>query len=377
MHGAPDARPLTTAQWSTPVLLAASAGAMPSLQPLLLGGMLDQHQIVAIEIGQAAAAEALGMAASFAFASSLYRSQRTAPAVTGALLLMACANLATGFSSGLLVVALRAIAGLGGGMLLWVLIRHIIRAPSPARVFAVYASVQAAWGFALSAFFSYFLIPSYGPAGAYLTFAAVNLIMLGTVQFLPRLETDKGGPGRRRPPIEGLVGLIGVGLFMGGLMAFWSYAVPLVREVNGSGIAMELAIPPVICAHILGGMVAAATSRFPPLLACVGGPLMMIACICAVLTVDSIGLQLVLLLLFAVVWMFVPPFQIPFLLGIDRTARTAMYVSSSQLVGIAVGPLLASSAVEGESVAGTLGVAMFCLAGAALLPLVATRLSKR
>jgi predicted MFS family arabinose efflux permease len=104
---------------------------------------------------------------------------------------------------------------------------------------------------------------------------------------------------------------------------------------------------------------------------------MMIACICAVLTVNSIEAQLVLLLLFSFVWMFVPPFQLPFLLGIDHTARTAMYIGSSQLVGIAVGPLLASTAVEGESVAGTLGVTMFCLAAAAVLPLAARRLSKR
>ena len=69
--------------------------------------------------------------------------------------------------------------------------------------------------------------------------------------------------------------------------------------------------------------------------------------------------------------MFVPPFQLPFLLNIDPSARSAMYVSSGHLTGIAVGPFLASLAVTRESVFGAMGVALICLAGAAALPVVA------
>jgi len=361
----------SNAQRAIFVALGSSAGIMPSLQPLLLGAMLDQHRIATAQIGQAAAAEAIGMALSVTVASSMYRSTRLAPALLVALGLLAVTNIATAFSTGSIIVALRAIAGMGGGMLIWTLLAMVTRQGNPGRVFAIYVSVQSALGFAISTLFSRFLIPVAGPAGAYATLAGINLLLCATIAFIPRIETAPSTRTHRLPPVSGLIALGGTALFMCGIMAFWSYAAPLIREITHAGVAADVAIPMVIGVHILGGLVAAISSRFSPMLVCVCGPMAIITCMAAVIVFESVVVQHALLLLFAFIWMFVPPFQLPFLLNIDPSARSAMYVSSGHLTGIAVGPFLASLAVTRESVFGAMGVALICLAGAAALPVVA------
>jgi hypothetical protein len=50
--------------------------------------------------------------------------------------------------------------------------------------------------------------------------------------------------------------------------------------------------------------------------------------------------------------MFAPPFQLPFLIEMDPTHRAAMFVSPAQLLGVAVGPIVASWTVTEQHFAG-------------------------
>ena len=371
-----------TAQRIALVLLAASAGSMPSLQPLIVGSLLDAGHVSLHQLGHVAAIEALSMAAAVLLAPSLPLLRDFGRTAAMALLVMIAANVATGFSHGGAVIACRAVAGLGEGLLLWIFVGAITREPDPGRIFAVYVTVLAAWGFLLSSLISHWLAPALGPRGPYLAFAAINIALLPFCRLVPApappspSPSPPDGPRGALPP-AGLVGLGGVALFLCGIMAFWSYAVPLIRETTSTGLAMETVVPFVIGVHILGGLVAALTSRFPPVLACTLGPLALTLCMAAVVLVDSLAVQYLALLLFSFLWMFVPPFQLPLLLAIDPTARAAASIAGGHLIGLAAGPFLASLAVTRASVQGVLIVAAACLIAAASMPLLALALARR
>ena len=55
---------------------------------------------------------------------------------------------------------------------------------------------------------------------------------------------------------------------------------------------------------------------------------------------------MVMLATFAFFWMFVPPFQMSFLIGIDPSLHSALFIGSAQLFGNAAGPILASQFVS-------------------------------
>jgi hypothetical protein len=68
---------------------------------------------------------------------------------------------------------------------------------------------------------------------------------------------------------------------------------------------------------------------------------------------------------FAFLWMLGPPFHMPYLIDIDPSRRSALHMTTAQLLGVAAGPAIASVAVSDTNVTGALIVAagLYALGG--------------
>lgn len=358
--------------------LGVGAGVIPALQPILMNGLLVGGLLNAAQIGHAATAEALGMATSVTLAAIFLQPRRLREIVTVSVIVILLANVFTGFAHGAQIVALRGIGGFFSGLLLWNLIGLLTRATNPGRLFAIYVTAQATVAFAMSAAFTQAILPTFGAIGGYLTLSIINGILLIAAAFAPQAYRQIGNATVSRPPLSGLVALLGLGLFLSGIMAFWVYVIPLLRQVSSHSDQAADAVFMAIGFQIAGGIAAAlGAGRLPAALVCTLGPVIATACMVGVIYLDSSIAMIASLMLFSFIWMFVPPFQLPLLLEIDPSLRTAMFISSSQLIGVAGGPLLASLTITDTDMLGAVKVSVICFALAVVLPILALAMRKR
>lgn len=371
LQGRSAGPPLTLRERSALILLSVSAGAMPSLQPVLLGGFHDAGLLEAGQIGRVAALEALGMAIAIVLAPAIKVLRSPARTASLGIAFLIFGNILTWLAvPGIALPMLRSIAGFGGGLILAVFVAVVSRRADPTREFAIYVTLQALWGTVFAVVVTQFIGVHWGSGGPYLTLGVIDLALLLVVRALPRIDAGVDHAPPSIPPLRGVVGLIGTGLFLCGVMAFWSYAPLLLRHVGG-GVDMALAAPLVLGMHVLGGVVAAFASRMSPRSVSIAGPLVLMACIAAMGSATASSLQLLALTVFSLVWMLVPPFHLAMLVRLDGSLSAASYTSSSHLFGIMLGPLLSSWAWSTGGASGVLVAACGALAFAALLPLLA------
>lgn len=367
------AEPFTRSQTVAALALAVVAGCVPALQPILLGGLLAEHRLTAGQIGEAATVEAIGMAMAAAIAGAFLRPIRLRMIAVAGVAALCAANGLTMIAGGAGILAARGLNGAASGVLLWILVGMMTRAANPGRLFALYVLSQAIGAFVLATLFSSLVIPRFGAAGGYAVLVALGAALLLPIALLkPAYAPIASGGGARRPTGRGGVGLLAVALDMAGVFAFWVYLAPLGRQLGFSTETIGIAISAGIGVQILGGLASFALAGR------LGG---------AAATAASAGISaLVVLLLLAhpalwvfylasgsvaFLWMFAPPFHLPLLLAADPSRRSAMFVSSAQLAGIAGGPMIASLVVTDSAFIGSAVASIALFAAAALVALAA------
>lgn len=353
------------------------SGFVPALQPLLLGQLAAEARIDLAQIGQAAMLEALGMALSVSLAGALLRPVRLRLITLAAIVAPLLINLLTPHLSGGAILAARFVGGLGAGMLLWLWMGMLTRVAVPARLIAMYVTIQAATVLGLSAVFSTILLPWGGGMAGYGAVAVFYLILLPLVLFVPGAYAAlPRAEGLSLPSGRGLVGLLAVLVHLAAIMALWVYVVPLGAAVGLSqetaGIAISVALAAQIVAGFLAGVVAPRVYAPGMLLLCV------IASIAGIFLLATATSSLMFIAGVAIVgffWMFAPPFQMPYLIQIDPSRRAAMQMATAQLIGVAAGPALASVAVTagGISQAWIVSMGMYAFAGMLIAATLACR----
>lgn len=347
------------------------AGVIASLQPLLLGELVASRSISTSQLGQAAMLECLGMAASAILAATFLKPERLRPIIACAAALAICGNLATPFLSGNAVLVARTVAGLCSGLMLWLVVGLLTRVPLPARILAIYVTVQAAVGFLLASSFTFLIIPMFSATGSYFALAALNGVVVLLASQLPRhYRYTIVRSISSVPPMRGLLGLLGVSLHFAGILAFWVYIEPVTRDagyrLNDVRTAISLGLGSQILAGVLASILAARLRAGPTI---VTGAILSIACIVAMTGLPHAPLLLGGVIAFAAVWMFIPAFQMPFLIEIDPSRRSAMHIASAQLLGAAFGPLAASmgSTAFGMQAVGWISASMFASSAACIV----------
>ncbi len=361
----PLAQTFSPTEATAVISMGVIAGCVSALQPLLLGSLQEEQRLTVVQIGQAATAEALGMTVAATLAAMLLKPTRLQPVALAALLLALVANAATTMASGLGIILLRGLNGLCSGLLLWILLGLMARTAAPGRTFAIYVTAQAAISFLFSLLISHWLVVAAGAKGGYLLFAAVDLVLVLAVMVMPGAYTlGQSEATRARPPMQGLLALIAVGLFIAAIMAFWVYVLPLGTELGYPPTAVNSAISMAIGAQIVAGICAVIwAAKLRPFIACLWGTVGIIGAIAAFWTFREVAVLYVSLCLFSFIWMFVPPFQMPLLIELDPSLRSAIFIGTAQLGGVALGPMISAQllAAESTAMAATVGIALALL----------------
>jgi hypothetical protein len=370
MTGGAAAPKQSLSAWLPIVVLGVGAGCISGLQPLLLDLLLKAGKLDVAAMGLAATAEAAGMALAVTLAALCLPLQNLRKWALLALCAMALANTGTMFGSGGAIIALRFLNGLGAGVLLWVLVGMLSRSPDPARLFAIYVTVQSVLGLCLSQAISGLVAPDFGHVGAYGLLLGLNALMLLAVPAMVDGFDAAAQGSRGLPGLRAVIVLLAMTAFLAGIMGLWVYLLPL---LGAGGFAPDTAASAVsvgLAAQIAGGLLAALVgAHIGARTAWIAGIALAIGAIALMNGGGSAFLMLAGAGLFGFVWIFVPPFHMPAVLAVDPSGRGAMLVGTAQLSGTVIGPLVAAPVVtaQGVSAVWTLSAAWLALSLALLV----------
>lgn len=360
-----DRAPFSTVQTAAAVTIAAVASCVPPLQPILLGSLLTEGKIDAATLGRAATAEGLGMAVAAAVASAVLPPRYIRLTAAIAVLSVMAANMMTMLMPAPWIIGARCLSGLGNAVLLWVLVGMLARCTAPTRLFAIYVTASTTLTFLLSLVLTASSVMSFGKMAGYGILICIYLPLFLVIRCIPRSYANIGGSDVRSglPPRFGLVALSAVVLYPAGVMAFWIYSVPLGVQMGIANPSMQRIVSAATGVQIVGGLVAVAVaSRVTGIQAVAVTATVGIASIFATMIDASVAVWLPALLAFSFCWMFGPPFHVAFLNAADPSRRSAMFVGTAQLIGYALGPLLASTAITSSNYEAARLVSLLCFA---------------
>ncbi len=384
----------TAVQATRPLAAALSIGAIALLilgvQPIVLGALVEQHLITLPGVGVVAMGEIIALGIGVALGDALLPVswQRTTAVV--AALLAALLNLATVQAQGdAAFVALRAVAGLAEGLLVWVATVSIVRAATPDRITAVFMVLQALAQIALAAALALWVLPAAGWQGGFVAMAATCLLVLPLAAALsvpaslaPAADAQCAATAtaRLRWSPATLAPLLVAFLQMSAIGALWAYLEPLALRAGLDAHAAQLQTSWVLGMQIVGGLAAIYWVRR--------------LSVTATLTLGSVALCLVAAAMYRVpgnaalgfaavcvafgfAWMFLMPFHVGLALRADAQGRVAVLVPAAQLIGSACGPLLASLLLHADDPAPVPLVGLGFALTAALLALWIGRRQRR
>lgn len=359
---------LSRAQIAAILFIGTVGVTIAGVQPVLFGALLEAGRISIGQIGHAATAELVGLGLGVPLAGWLLGGRPVRGAGILAAMLLAAANLATLAVSGEGVILVRALAGLPGGMLLWISVAAIVRSPTPTVLSACSLLLQAfiqclvATGIAVAVPGSVAGVPV---AIAGLCLAAAALMPMVPPRFapLPREETASG-----LPPARGWLVLATILLLQAAIVGAWVYMEPLGKQAGLSAQQIALATPLSLGAQVLGGLAAIAMARRVPwLVALTAASLLLAGVLLWMAQRPAPALFLALEVAFGALWTFISPYLTPFAIDNDPTRRTAELGPSATLIGSGLGPLAASAFATEQSAGQVLQLCAALAIGALVL----------
>lgn len=350
--------PAPPRQVQAALLLGSLALLILGLQPLLLGelftsgrasldglGLVAMGEIVALGLG-VIAGEALGPRLGL-------------PAVLWpATLLAVAADLASAQASGdLRLLGLRALAGLGEGLLLWAAVALIVRQPTAERLSGLFMALQTFCQGLLAALLALWILPRLGSAGGFRLLAGVTALALPLTVALPRrlaaVDVPGSAPVRHRWRLPQALLLAFVGCQLAAIGALWAYLEPYGEALGLPPGQAQSLIALSLGAQLLGGLAGAGLVSRLPARGTLAVATLLLGSLATLIHGLPVGAHLAFVgscLLFTFLWQTLTPFQIGLALSLDPRGRIATLVPSLQLLGCAAGPALASFWLNGAEV---------------------------
>jgi hypothetical protein len=342
------------------------------VQPLLLGALQQEGRLSAAQLGQAATAELLTMGLTAGLAGALLKPRHLRWLGLVAGLLLAGLDMATTKLGGDALTALRAVAGVPSGLLMWITIGMVTRAPRPERWSGVYLTVQTLAQFLLSLVLTSFVVARYGANGGFLALAAISALaglsaLLAPSHYAP-LAHQAEGSGGGLPNIRGWVALAACFLFLASIVAVWVYAEPLSHQAGHGPQIFGYAVSISLISQVAGG--AAATvlaSRLPWFWTLLGCTLANLLILLLFFSLPGPVMFLIASGAFGFIWLFVLPFLVPMVITADPTRRAGMLLAGAQLLGGSLGPFMASMIVSDADARGAILFGAACLVAAMVI----------
>jgi hypothetical protein len=353
------------------VLFAGVIGVLIlGLQPVLLGALVDEHRLSLPELGEVATLELLTMAAAASLAGARLRPERLRLVAVLAGLGLAVCDAATIRCHGSGILALRALAGIPSGILMWITAGMITRSALPHRWSAVYLTVQTLAQFICSTAFSESVIPRFGVNGALLVLAALGASTALTAPLLPRryLPLPHVAGSTPRTSGRGLAALGAIVIYMAFIQGVWVYMEPLAHQLGFSARVAGIAASVCLGMQVVGGAAAtwfAGRLRYFPTFVVVSA--FNLAILGLLASHPGTAIFLAGWALYGLLWLFVMPFQVPLTIEADPTRRAAMQIVSAGLLGSSLGPWLASLLVSETDAQGGLALGASWVVGSLII----------
>jgi len=368
---------LTSQQIASALAVGTVAVLMVGIQPIVLGALVDAHRVTLEGVGVVAMGEIVALGLGVIIGDVWLPPARLRAITLLSCILAAIFDLLTTRALGDgPVIAARAGAGLAEGMLVWGATAVIVRSSNPSRVaglfFVTQTLGQAAVGFLLATL----VIPAWGWQGAFELLAILSLVTCGLAFSQPAtlatmdLEEMMDFRWSRRT----LMPLLVVFLQLMALGSFWAYLEPISKAIGLTAAQAQTLIAAVLGTQVLGGTVASlAIKRVATPLALTASSAVLLGCVAATraLPPGSVVSFALACGLFGFAWLFMLPFQVDLALQADETKRVAGLVPAAQLLGCAVGPLMASFSVHGEDASAVPALSM-TLAAASIVAITLT-----
>lgn len=334
------------------------SGIIPALQGVLLPELVKEGRLTIAELGQVAMAEAAATLLAISVLNAWFKFERLRYAIVAAALIGISVDLATAHLTGHMIVALRFIHGLCAGVIMWIWVGFLTRSANPGRWVAIYVTVQATTLLVLSSWFSTTLLPDRGAVAGFGVLAGFYALVGMLAVLVPARYALREGDASVRPTAKGLIGLFVVFTQLAAILAMWVYLKSYGSQVGlgdaTTGTAISIALGSQIVAGLLATLMAGRVGAAPVLLFVAAGS---VAALAALIFAPSAQIFIVATTVFAFLWMLGPPFHMPYLIEIDPSRRSAIHATTAQLLGVAVGPALASMALSDGNVTGALVVA--------------------
>jgi len=344
------------------------------VQPILLGAMVEARNATLSGVGVIAMCEIVALGVGIVVCDALMSLSRLRIVGIAAALFIAALDVATAFLTGDAHLAMvRSAAGLGEGVLLWVTTCIIVRSQVPDRIAGIFLVAQALAQAALAAIFAGLVVPNAGWHGGFVMLAAVSLLPCIAVAWLPARVAPLAAQtvDKFRWSVTAALPLAVALLQLASIGALWAYLEPLGKRAGFGAQAAQTLTAGVQLMQVLGGTTASlAVRRLATVRTLVVGALALAAIPFAMHGLPPVAtLRFALLCAaFGFAWMFLMPFHVSLAFLADPTGRVAMLIPAMQLLGSALGPLVASFVVTGDDATSVLIVSLsFALAAVALL----------
>ncbi|MDB5494649.1 MAG: putative transporter, partial [Phenylobacterium sp.] len=162
---------------SAAVMFVGIIGIMiAGLQPQLLGALQVEGRLQSAQLGHAATAELLAMGLAAGLAGAWLKPERLRLIGLLAGLALAALDVLTARLSGEAITVVRAAAGLPSGILMWITLSVIARAPRPQRWSGAYLTLQTLAQFILASLLTAFVIERQGANGGWLALAGLSAV---------------------------------------------------------------------------------------------------------------------------------------------------------------------------------------------------------
>lgn len=350
----PHARELSTAELVSALLVGTVGVLMVGVQPIVLGALVDAHQVTLEGVGLVAMGEIIALGLGVALGDILLPVTHVPRVTLWAALCAAALNLLSTTCSGdVALLAMRALTGLAEGGLVWGTTAVVVRSANPPRMGAVYFVVQTLAQALLGAVLAHGVIPAWGWPGAFQVLAVTCLMAAVLAWWQPR-HLKPLAPATLSGfewTTSSVLPLAAVFCQLATLGAFWAYLEPMGQAVGLDAQAAQSLVSVVLVMQVLGGALSTLlVRRLPPLAVLMGASVVLGSVVLYIQHLHPGETQgfVVACAVFGLVWLFMLPFHIGLALRADPSGRLASLVPAAQLLGSAMGPLVASVVVVGE-----------------------------
>jgi predicted MFS family arabinose efflux permease len=350
--------PLKPAEASAAIALGVVSLLISGVLAVLLGALAEEHRLSAQGIGLSAMTEALTMAITTGLVGALLKPHRLKWIGAGAAIVLAMTDLATLWAhTDTTIMGVRALCGLPEGVLLWITIGMIARTETPDRWAGVLFTALTATQLAVSAAFAAWVLPRFGANGGFAGIAALSLagvlIALWLPTRYPPLPQVEGETGA--PPPRGWLALFGTLIYVSAASAVGIYLLPLAAQAGlHSGVA-RTANSFSLAGQVLGGALATLVAGRVNYFTVFAGGVLAYLGVYAVYGFAAPAWMFIAATAFnGLVNIFINPFLVPMTIEADPSRRAAVQSGAVQLLGAALGPLLASRVVDAHNVRGAL-----------------------